>query len=471
MKGTGHQRLCPILSSILLLVLASFASAQTCPNSSTCKAVVGSLTIPSVSTPTVRNRVVHAEQASPDGLFTDNAIGFTYNRSWNSATGFARDDITQPTTWLGLESYWVGSTELNIDLSPAKSTRQLRPFGFTAKYDGSVADLSIGTGPYAPGAGGVTLGGGTSQTGLVSIQDRAGSHTSENMLLMLRQDGTASFAWRAGGPPRLNFSLQPGINASGFGNYGILKFAGGWDHGEPLMEFEDLGASAILLNSYAERTDVNSRLAVLANGEINWGSGVTPLDTDLYRSAAGTLHTDGNLAIGGNLMVTGSKAAVVQTASYGKREVFAIESPSQWFEDFGTSKLFRGRAVVPIDPVFGETVTTGRRYHVFLTPDGPCTLYVERKAPTLFTVKSLHGSTTCRFDYRVVAKRKGHEDVRLAEVRVKESSPVPQTSTCYLRPSAIQFAPEQDAGSRNSVNSVTHVRDRAQSREPTRRYW
>jgi hypothetical protein len=403
-----------LLLSISLYIAPVVLYAQVCPDSSSCNAVVGSVAIPSFSTD-AQTRLFHAEQPSPDGLFTDNAIGLSYNRSWNNATGFNRDDITPPMTSLGLESYWNGSTELNIDISPPDSTAQLRPFGFTGKYDGSSTLLAIGGGSYMSGAGGVTLVGGTAQSGLVRIQDRTGSSTAENMLAMLRQNQTASFAWRAGGVPRLNFALNPQYDANAFGNDGVLKFAGEWDYGEPLIGFEGIGSEAMLLNSYAEITDTQPRFTLFADGQMNWGSATASADTDLYRSAASTLRTDGSLMVGGDLLVAGSKAAVVQTASYGTREVYAVESPGEWFEDFGDGRLVRGQEIIPIDQVFGQTISTGHDYHVFLTANGPCSLYVMRKQPDAFTVKALRGSRSCRFDYRVVAKRKGYENVRLAK--------------------------------------------------------
>src|SRR3954452_11380539 len=91
-----------LLGTMLCMAPASL-KAQTCPNSSSCNAVVGSVVLPSVSTPAIPNRLVHGEEASPDGLFTDNLIGLTYNRSWNSTNGAIRGDITQPLAWLGFE--------------------------------------------------------------------------------------------------------------------------------------------------------------------------------------------------------------------------------------------------------------------------------------------------------------------------------------------------------------------------------
>ncbi len=60
------------------------------------------------------------------------------------------------------------------------------------------------------------------------------------------------------------------------------------------------------------------------------------------------------------------------TISYGKRELYAVESPENWFEDFGGAELIQGRAIVKLDPVFAETVSTEVEYHVFLTPKGDC---------------------------------------------------------------------------------------------------
>jgi hypothetical protein len=57
---------------------------------------------------------------------------------------------------------------------------------------------------------------------------------------------------------------------------------------------------------------------------------------------------------------------------------------------------------------------------VFLTPNGDCHgLYVASKSARGFTVRELGaGSSSIAFDYRIVAKRRGFEQVRLAEVHV-----------------------------------------------------
>ena len=412
----GPDAVLYLMLTVFIVVGGPRAQAQQCPDSPSCNAIFESLVLPTLST-SATNRVMHAEEASPDGLFTDEIIGLTYNRSWNAMTGFGRDDPTQPSTWMGLESYWDGNIELNIDISAANTAGYLRPFGFDAAYNGSVTQLEVGGSPYAPGAAGVLFQGGTgSLPSLLTITDQPNRSSSSNMLDMSRSNGTDSFAWRAGGIPRLNFALQTNLNARAFGPFGVLKFAGEWDYGEPVMEFESLGTAAILLRSLPASTDVYSRFMLLGDGTLKWGPGNVVSDTDLYRSRTSTLRTDGNLIVGGSLAVMGQKAALVTTASYGQREVYAVESPGEWFEDFGSNRLSGSQAVVRIDPMFGETVNTDVEYHVFLSPDGRCTLYVADKKPTFFKVRRLTGSRNCAFDYRIVVKRRGYENVRLAEI-------------------------------------------------------
>ena len=135
-----------------------------------------------------------------------------------------------------------------------------------------------------------------------------------------------------------------------------------------------------------------------------------------YSPTSSAGYFQGNVSISGNLTVSGSKSAVVNTTDYGTRTLYAVESPQNWFEDFGTGQLTNGAAVVTIEPVFAETVNLADDYHVFLTPLGDCALYVSGKSPTSFTVQAMGGQTCAiAFDYRIVAKRLGYEDVRLAE--------------------------------------------------------
>ncbi|MBV8674146.1 MAG: hypothetical protein JOZ33_11985, partial [Acidobacteriaceae bacterium] len=104
----------------------------------------------------------------------------------------------------------------------------------------------------------------------------------------------------------------------------------------------------------------------------------------------------------------------------GERHValYAMESPQHWFEDFGAGRLENGSAAVALEPTFAETVNGASDYHVFLTPEGDCRgLYVSRKTASGFEVRELGGGqSTVAFDYRIVALRRGFENVRLEDV-------------------------------------------------------
>ena len=129
--------------------------------------------------------------------------------------------------------------------------------------------------------------------------------------------------------------------------------------------------------------------------------------------------------VSGNLVCTGSKSAVVPVDG-GARKValYAVESPENWFEDFGSGKLTKGVVTITLESTFSQTVNTGIDYHVFLTPDGDCKgLYVTRKTASSFEVLELEGGQSdVDFDYRVVARRKGYENIRLAD-KTKQLEP------------------------------------------------
>jgi hypothetical protein len=100
-----------------------------------------------------------------------------------------------------------------------------------------------------------------------------------------------------------------------------------------------------------------------------------------------------------------------------------MESPEHWFEDFGSAKLARGRAVVKLDANFAKVIRRGD-YRVFVTPEGDCRgLYVRRKSANHFEVRELTGGkSSVVFSYRIVGRRK---DIKGHRRFAKFDAPLP----------------------------------------------
>jgi hypothetical protein len=89
----------------------------------------------------------------------------------------------------------------------------------------------------------------------------------------------------------------------------------------------------------------------------------------------------------------------------------------------GKRKLERPVALIDqqklaLDAVFADTVNADMQYHVFLTPLGDCEgLYVASQSAKGSEARELcGGKLDVPFDYRVVARRKGWENIRLEDV-------------------------------------------------------
>lgn len=149
--------------------------------------------------------------------------------------------------------------------------------------------------------------------------------------------------------------------------------------------------------------------------ENDGGGPTTPiLQTSGPKADGGSCSIDGK----GDLACTGTASPIVPVDN-GSRKValYAVESPENWFEDFGSGQLSNGFAVISLEPTFAQTINADVEYHVFLTPNGDSRgLYVAAKTSTSFEVREQGGgASSIGFDYRIVARRKGYENVRLAD--------------------------------------------------------
>lgn len=118
----------------------------------------------------------------------------------------------------------------------------------------------------------------------------------------------------------------------------------------------------------------------------------------------------------GNHFISGTKSAAYLDNAGKPRQVYCVESPEIWFEDFGSAKINNGIAEVKIDPEFlpGIMINEKNPVKVFVTPNSPLggDWYVEKKADG-FILHAPSAANNSEFDWRLVAKRKGYEDWRL----------------------------------------------------------
>lgn len=114
----------------------------------------------------------------------------------------------------------------------------------------------------------------------------------------------------------------------------------------------------------------------------------------------------GPVFISGDLTVLGAKSAAVTLPDGSLRGLFAIESPTSVFEDFGEAELHAGQAYVRLSEDFAAAI--GQVRHVFLTAEGDCRgLYISQKSEAGFEVQEMQGgSSNVRFSYRVIGSRK-----------------------------------------------------------------
>lgn len=182
------------------------------------------------------------------------------------------------------------------------------------------------------------------------------------------------------------------------------------------------GVGALWATSSAQNTawfvntGTGNNIALGARGSGTWpvaqfehtaGTGSVALRT------FGDADINGNITIHGNQQVMGAKSAIIAT-DVGMRKVYSEESTEVWLSEYGEARLVDGVATVPIEALFAQTLDLDAKYHVFVQANDDATLYVAKRTAQGFEVRVRDGAKDASFSYRLVAKRKGFDGVRLA---------------------------------------------------------
>jgi hypothetical protein len=272
----------------------------------------------------------------------------------------------------------------------------------------------------------------TSATGFVAVSGFASATTGENWGVAGFTSSNAKNAYGVFGSAESSLGNGTGVYGQASTSTGAGVF--GLNGPDPSSTATSVGCCA---GVWGDGSTVSGEIGVLGTaGDYYAGyfvnnspSGYTGLIAGSYSAgsspfAAYNFSNPNTGAVGcsvdgiGDLLCNGTKNAVVPIDG-GKRRVAlsAIESPENWFEDFGSAQLINGVAVIRLDPNFIQTVNTEKDYRVFPVPNGDCKgLYVTNKSPNSFEVRELGGGTSnIPFDYRITAIRRKYETVRFAD--------------------------------------------------------
>jgi hypothetical protein len=334
-----------------------------------------------------------------------------------------------------------GKVTLNVDTTKVPQLAVANRFTANQTVIGSVAAVSIAPGAalfgqsnsndvgvYGASAGASVTGMGRSQVGVWGDTGGASGNGFYGVVGTADSNSAGLFLNNGAFTTLLVDNLGGGdaIQASTAGNVGIYSQAVGSS-----IEGSNLGSTAIWGDTGAAAD--SGFTAVLGTADdnvagffVNNGLDVPALaaENDSTNRLSIVFQTFANFGeciidVSGDLNCSGSVSGIV-SADGGARKValYSMQSAENWFEDAGSGQLANGFIRVELDPTFAQTVNTAAGYHVFLTPKGDSEgLYVTNETPQGFEVHEQRGGhSNIAFDYRIMAKRSGYENLRLADV-------------------------------------------------------
>lgn len=190
-----------------------------------------------------------------------------------------------------------------------------------------------------------------------------------------------------------------------------------------------------------------------------FGSGSMAVYGNSYSGGSYGVYSNGNFAVSAG----STKSAIAVLPDDRAVLLYSVESPENWYEDFGSGKLQAGVATVNLDAIFAQTVNTSLEYHVFLTPKGDCKgLYVTNETAAGFEVRELSGGqSSVAFDYRIVAKRKGLENLRLEVVSTDHEQAARMRKQVAERPLHTPILKEPSTREQASIHGPAELPEQA----------
>jgi hypothetical protein len=353
--------------------------------------------------------VLWATAAGPGIPGTGDYTGLTLDGMWGWGNGNGSGVVGVP-----------GANR--IDLTKPYNFRNVGVYGAAAGPNPAVGVVGEG----GSGSSGVVGYGGSQSSGVVGI---AGSGNADGMqgYASGNNSGVAGF-----GAPGTNGNgvYGEGGDGGGPGVYGLMG-KGGFKLAPPTGVFGQAGPIGTGVEGHGSGSSTgvagigdttnsgNSGIGVLALGgmpqagssnrggtavhAIGGNPGNPPASG--FQGYAGEFFGDVNIT-GNFTVMAGAKSVAVPFPDGSHRRLYCMESPENWFEDFGFGELSNGEAKVQLDEGF-RSVVNDDAYHVFITEyEDNNGLYVAQRRSTGFLVRTKGPQANGQFSYRVVAKRK-----------------------------------------------------------------
>jgi hypothetical protein len=287
----------------------------------------------------------------------------------------------------------------NAPATTGSTTGVLGKISSSTQFAAAVEGVALGNGPTSA-VEGINLSNSDFAAGVVGSVDTIGGTTFGVEGLSGSPNGTGVIGFGAG-------SSQTGQNFQGCCAFGVWGDTGSQVPTSAAL----MGTADVARAMFLENNSTSVPTAFIQQNATG---------TDAVALVAGGGQQQNSCSINALGQIACPNLMTPMAVDSGARQValYAMESPQNWFEDFGSGQLANGRAAISLDPIFSQTLNTSADYHVFVTPKGDCRgLYVSKTTAAGFEVHELAGGqSSVAFDYRIVALRRGFENVRMEDL-------------------------------------------------------